>query len=350
LEQNEWDVQVTEMVTIKKIAELCGFSRGTVDRVLNDRGNVKPETEQVIRKMAEQLGYQPNPAGKALAARKHKPVVGVLLASVGNPFFEDVIAGIKSAEDSYKIYGMQVLWQSMKGYDVERQCAILDEMKNQINALIFTPINDVRVVKKIDEFIAAGIFVVTLNNDIEGSRRNCYIGSDYENGGETACALLRLLIGEQAKIGVMMGSSKVLGHNQRMAGFEKIMKTLPGYTIVAKEENEDDDICSYEKTQQMLHEHVEINAIYIVAAGVYGACRAVLNMHLQSKVHVVAFDSVPSTVEMMERGVVKAIIYQHPYRQGKKAMQVVFEYLVNGIAPKNSQYFMQNEIKILENL
>lgn len=31
------------MVTIKQIAELCGVSRGTVDRVLNGRGKVKPE-------------------------------------------------------------------------------------------------------------------------------------------------------------------------------------------------------------------------------------------------------------------------------------------------------------------
>ena len=40
------------MVTIKKIAELCGVSRGTVDRVLNERGRVKPETEEVVRQTA----------------------------------------------------------------------------------------------------------------------------------------------------------------------------------------------------------------------------------------------------------------------------------------------------------
>ena len=32
-------------MTIKEIAALCGVSRGTVDRVLNHRGRVKPETE-----------------------------------------------------------------------------------------------------------------------------------------------------------------------------------------------------------------------------------------------------------------------------------------------------------------
>lgn len=74
------------MVTIKKIADLCGVSRGTVDRVINDRGNVKPETKELVLNMARQLGYKPNPAGKALSARKKHPVVGVLISSEGNPF------------------------------------------------------------------------------------------------------------------------------------------------------------------------------------------------------------------------------------------------------------------------
>ena len=67
------------MVTIKKIAELCGVSRGTVDRVLNGRGRVKPETAEAVMNMVKQLGYKPNPAGKALAARRHRPIVGVIL-------------------------------------------------------------------------------------------------------------------------------------------------------------------------------------------------------------------------------------------------------------------------------
>ena len=36
------------MVTIKQIADLCGVSRGTVDRVINERGNVKPETRTCV--------------------------------------------------------------------------------------------------------------------------------------------------------------------------------------------------------------------------------------------------------------------------------------------------------------
>lgn len=42
----------------------------TVDRVINERGNVKPETKELVLSMAKELGYKPNPAGKALSARK----------------------------------------------------------------------------------------------------------------------------------------------------------------------------------------------------------------------------------------------------------------------------------------
>ena len=57
-------------VTIKKIAEVSGVSRGTVDRVLNNRGKVSPKTEQKVRECAKKLGYKPNLAGKALEEKK----------------------------------------------------------------------------------------------------------------------------------------------------------------------------------------------------------------------------------------------------------------------------------------
>ena len=41
-------------VTVKQIAELAGVSRGTVDRALNGRGNVRPEVEKRILELATQ--------------------------------------------------------------------------------------------------------------------------------------------------------------------------------------------------------------------------------------------------------------------------------------------------------
>lgn len=177
--------------------------------------------------------------------------------------------------------------------------------------------------------------MVTINNDIDGSNRHCYVGSDYINGGQTAAALMQMIMPGEANIGIIMGSSKVLGHKQRLMAFKRHINQYKRFTIMDIQENDDDDICSYDKTKSMLEKYPKINGIFVVAAGVYGACRAILALNKQEKIVVIAFDTVPTTIEMMKRKVIKAVIYQHPYRQGQRAMQVVFEYLVNGISPIN---------------
>lgn len=37
-------------VTLQQIAEVAGVSRGTVDRALNDRGRIKPEVAEKIKR------------------------------------------------------------------------------------------------------------------------------------------------------------------------------------------------------------------------------------------------------------------------------------------------------------
>ncbi|MDF2564426.1 MAG: LacI family transcriptional regulator [Massilibacillus sp.] len=338
-------------ITIKKIAEICGISRGTVDRVLNDRGKVKAQTEELVKKVANELGYKPNPAGRALAAKRKNLVVGVLLIAEGNPFFDEVIRGIRVAEKEYSVYGMRIVLKSMKGYDVEKQCRIIDSMKGEMNALILNPISDERIKAKIDELVELGIFVVTLNNDIENSRRACYIGSNYFNGGETACGIMGLLTNGKAEVGIVTGSFKALGHKQRVEGFKHIIEQkYPEFHIVDYVENDDDDILAFEITKEMLLKHPDITAIFIVAGGVYGVCRAVLSLGVQQKLTIISFDSVPTTVEMLKKQIIQATIYQHPYTQGHKSVDVVFNYLVHGLQPNKVQHILKNEIKILENI
>jgi LacI family transcriptional regulator len=337
------------MVTIKQIAELCGVSRGTVDRVLNDRGNVKPEKRQLVLDTAKKLHYQPNPAGKALAARKKNPVVGVLIASEGVHFFDDVLLTMQKAAKKYDSYGMKVIWRSMRGFSVEEQCRIIDELHEEVNALIINPVNHPEVIRKLDQLVDDGIFVVTLNNDVESSRRHCYVGTDYLKGGETAGALLQMIGPKSIRAGVLLGSLNMLGHRQRLNGFLKILEKHPDFQFMGVKENNDDDMISYEETRQLLTAHPETNALFVVSSGAYGAARAVLTMNRRDIVMIV-FDTIPSTIRMMRDHVIQCAIYQHPHQQGRRAMQVVFDYLVNGIRPEYEKYIIRNEIRILENV
>lgn len=82
------------MATIKEIASLAGVSRGTVDRVLNHRGSVNPQTEQKILEIVQELDYKPNKAGIVLAARKKNLKLGVVLLGLGTVFYDDILSGV----------------------------------------------------------------------------------------------------------------------------------------------------------------------------------------------------------------------------------------------------------------
>ena len=337
------------MVTIKQIAELCGVSRGTVDRVLNNRGNVKPEKERLILEMAKKLNYHPNPAGKALAARKKRPVVGVLIASEGVRFFDDVLSTMHHAADKYASYGMEVIWRSMKGFNAAEQCHIIEELKTEISGLIINPVNDPQVIDKINACVDEGIFVVTINNDVEASQRHCYVGSNYPQGGHTAAALLKMIGPPAIRAGVLLGSHNMLGHQQRLEAFLATMQNHPDFTYYGASETADDDLVAYDAAKKLLSDHPDTNAIFVVSSGGYGTARA-LESSGRHDITVIAFDTIPSTIEMMHKGLIQAAIYQHPHQQGRRAMQIMFDYLVNGIVPDRKAYIMRNEIRIKENV
>lgn len=337
-------------VTIKQIAEKSGVSRGTVDRVLNHRGNVSPETEALITRVAKDMGYRPNIAGKALAARKKKFTIGVILCSEGIDFFDEVIEGLQRAEKEASDYGVKVLMRTAKGYDVETQLQLMEGMMSKINLLILNAINDPRVIAELDKLYENGIEVITINTDVESGKRLCHVGSNYRKSGETAGGMMGLVTGGHAKILIATGSRHILGHIQRPQGFTEICQTrYPGMEIVDTIETEDDGELAYNKAVDALRAHPEIDAVYVATSGAAGICRAIEEVGRTSDISVIASDYTKSMQSLIDNGMVKATICQQPFTQGYKSLHLAVQYLVNGIKPYKDFYAMKNEIKIFEN-
>lgn len=76
--------------TIRSLARMCGVSRGTVDRVLNDRPYVKPEVRQRVLRAVQQTGYV-HPSARAQAGA-HATHIGFLMAQWENAYFREQTA------------------------------------------------------------------------------------------------------------------------------------------------------------------------------------------------------------------------------------------------------------------
>jgi DNA-binding LacI/PurR family transcriptional regulator len=89
-------------VTSIDVARRAGVSQSTVSLVLSGkgRGRISARTEEAVRRAAEELGYRPNVAARALrtgAARS----IGLVVPDVTNPVFGRVLRGAQaSARDA----------------------------------------------------------------------------------------------------------------------------------------------------------------------------------------------------------------------------------------------------------
>ncbi|WP_460082510.1 HTH-type transcriptional regulator GntR [Roseibium sp. LAB1] len=87
--------------TIADVAREAGVSAMTVSRALRDPGKVSTKTLTKIREVVDRLGYVPDPAASALATGKTN-VIGVIVPSVTNNVFSDVMRGIYEAAEGSK--------------------------------------------------------------------------------------------------------------------------------------------------------------------------------------------------------------------------------------------------------
>jgi DNA-binding LacI/PurR family transcriptional regulator len=85
-------------VTSVDVARRAGVSQSTVSLVLSGkaRGRISGPTEAAVRRAAEELGYRPNVAARALRTGVAR-TVGLVVPDVTNPFFGRVLRGAQRA-------------------------------------------------------------------------------------------------------------------------------------------------------------------------------------------------------------------------------------------------------------
>jgi len=82
-------------ITLKDIAKALNYSPSTVSRALSDSYKISKETKRIIKDYAVKHNYHPNLIAQSLRSNKSKSI-GLMLCSVPNIFFAEVINGIES--------------------------------------------------------------------------------------------------------------------------------------------------------------------------------------------------------------------------------------------------------------
>lgn len=149
-------------VSIRQLAEYCGVSIGTVDRVLNNRAGVKQETRVLVETAIKDLGYSPNYVAKSLSIGKSMSI-GVVLLHLNNSFFAQMSDAIVTEADSLGYFTYLTL--SEKSVDKELKCVKDLVARLSDGIILFSTNRDEEFAKFLSE---CGVPIVTVMTELPG--------------------------------------------------------------------------------------------------------------------------------------------------------------------------------------
>lgn len=85
--------------SIAEIAQICGVSKATVSRVINNiPQGVGPETREKVLKTIRELNYRPNALARSVATSKSGSI-GLIMPDVSNFFYPKIVRGVTDYMD-----------------------------------------------------------------------------------------------------------------------------------------------------------------------------------------------------------------------------------------------------------
>lgn len=339
-------------ITIRKIAEAAHVSRGTVDKVLNNRPGVSAPVRERIQRLASELGYKPNAAGKSLAFQKNPVRIGFLLTDAHDPFYRDVQAGIERAASELAGLGVDVDCRYMAETSVAEQIAGIRALaQTPLAGLALAPLDDGQVRDELQRLIGQrGVRVVTSNSDLDTIDRLCFVGQDLLRSGRVAGELIGQMLPAGGRVLVLTGQHQVRAHQQRLQGFMTVLRaTYPAVQVAEVMHDLTDNAMTYAAVCAFLDRHPAPDAILLTGHGTAGVGQA-LSERRREDIRFVCYDRIPETLDLLRRRIVNFTITQDPHSQGYLPVKILFDALFNGSLPEQRHIRTRIEVVTAESI
>lgn len=202
-------------VTIKDVARQAQVSHSTVSRALHGNTLISNETADRVRQAALALGYLPSAAARSLKTRRSQ-ALGVIVSSVEDPFFSEVLQGI---EEVAQDHGYS-LFMAASQRDPDREQAIVQVMsEHRVDGVIicsasFSP-------QQNRQFREYGVPIVVVNNQSAEDYRYSIYHDDVDGSRQITRHLIAL---GHRQIAYLGNSSSGRTNLDRLAGFEHEMR------------------------------------------------------------------------------------------------------------------------------
>lgn len=275
------------MANIQQVAKQAGVSVATVSRVLNGKDKVSTKTKLKVEEAIQYLNYEPSMLGRNLRNSESR-IVLILIPSISNPFYFEVIKGIENMalSQNYSI----LLCETDSKPEKEEIYFDLVRKKMADGIISMDPAVNVETLKELAENYA-----IIQCSEYGGGIGIPYVTIDSEEASYHAVKHL-IQIGHR-KIALMNSDEKFLYARERRMGYERALQEhgipLDGEYIFYTQE------LGFEQGQQTMKKILQLQdrptAVFAVSDLLaIGALKEInaAGLHVPEDVAVVGFDKI----------------------------------------------------------
>lgn len=325
-------------VTIQKIAELSGVSRGTVDRVLHGRPNVNPMIREKVVRAAEKLGYQPPVPPKSADCRQ----AAILIPQWTDGYFNrQIVSGIRKALRYIADPAFVLTEQPLRTMTMQELLRAMDEqIRSGVDGLIIRAENTPEVRAVIEQAVQQGVTVITYDADVPDSGRLCHAGQDLVRAGAIAAGVMARLIRPPEHVLIVTGNLRMEAHKGRVDGFCRRLLELgfseDAYRVI--ETNEMPELTG-ELVAQALQADSRLHAVYMACQPLSGCIAGIRKARRTTRPHIVCNDLTPTAKRYLREGTVDFVIGQSFSQESFHAVLAIYQMLLRGVQPKRELYY-----------
>ena len=341
-------------ITIKEIAKLAGVSRGTVDRVLNDRGNVAPDISDKILKIAQEHGYKKNVLASRLAM-KEQTIAVVLPDYNEDDFWKLPYQGVNKVKNKLGDYGLLIEYffyaiNSVKSYDE----AFLKAIRKKPDGILVAPVFLKETLTYFSMAMQNNIPTVCINSEIDFEGIVSYVGQDSFLNGLTCGRLFDMQNSDRKKIIVL-----TLGHSNKNAShIQRKIDGLRQYNYNNLKNYIVDDIviedfknisALEELSEKLLQEKENIRGVLFTNSRAYHFMNNTdFREKCLSDTTFIGFDLIAQNIGLLENRSIDFLLNQNAEKQGYFGILSLFNHFVYNKEIQTKQY-LPTDIVIKEN-
>jgi len=343
-------------ITLKDVARLAGVSRGTVDRVIHNRGNVSKESYDNVMRVIKDIGYEPNIYASILAYDKNRIVALLLPDFRPGEYWEMADRGASLAKEYARTFNVSIVTVPYDQYDIDSFRAACSRLLDlSPSAVVLAPIFRNETALLTATLRERGIPYSYVDTKLEEDGYLTFYGMPmYKSGYLCADLLFDSFSSFPDSAGEMKAAIIRIERDRnrksdptavRRAGFVDYMtEHYPDVALrsVFIDPNNPEGIAA--TLSGFFASNPDVTHIVMFNSRVHLIAVALEKLFPDALPRLIGFDNLDDNLAALRRGAIKYLITQHTDEQTRLAVNSLVDYLVLNKEPERRDNYMHMDI------